>query len=394
MLYFISYPYEATGSQRSLFTTVSHLPKQIKSHLLLTDNGFVQELFQSANIPTTIIRPTGPLQQYGKAAFRWSLFKKVYVFLFHYLPFQWRIWQFLRTEQFDIVHCNSHRSTVLVALAAKLAGAKLVTHLRNEVRFRNIFTHIYEAASDSIITVSKAIVNDIAAKYRHKAAIIYNALQQPTISDADTRKINFAPNKLHLICLSLIVPHKGLHHLIDALAHLKKKGYAHQLEVHCLGAFLEHHADYKRFLAAKVEGAQLENIHFIGYKKEPLPYLAAADLVVLPSISEEELNYDGTIQCIIGNEGLPRVLLEACGFGKAAIAFDVPGVREIIETSKSGFIIEEGNSQALADAIEVLINAPERLVEMGENAKTIYRSKFIVAQNVTATVQVYQSLLD
>lgn len=389
VLYFISYPKQATGSQRSLLTTVRNLPQEIDTHLLLTSEGYVQELFEASGISSTVIHPTGALKSYGKVAFQWSFFKKLFIFFVHYIPFQWKVWRFLRKKRFDILHCNSHRSTVLIALAAKLSGVKIVTHLRNEVRFRNIFTRVYETVSDKIITVSETILKDIAESNRQKAVTVYNGLEHPDLSSYQRH----VSEKLRIICLSLVVPHKGLHHLIDAITYLHNKGFGEVIDVQCLGPFLEHHADYKAFLESKIFTQKLENFYLLGYKKDPFPYLAAADLVILPSISEEVLTYGNKTQHIIGNEGLPRVLLEACGFTKPAIAFDVPGVREIIVDGESGFIVEEGNVNALANAIQQFIENRELLNKMGDSARQIYNSKFTVRQNVESTMRVYNDLL-
>jgi glycosyltransferase involved in cell wall biosynthesis len=60
-------------------------------------------------------------------------------------------------------------------------------------------------------------------------------------------------------------------------------------------------------------------------------------------------------------EGLPMVLIEAMSFGLPLIAFDCPtGPAELVKQS-NGVLVENGNIQKLADAIEALINSPELL---------------------------------
>ena len=38
-------------------------------------------------------------------------------------------------------------------------------------------------------------------------------------------------------------------------------------------------------------------------------------------------------------EGLPKALLEACSSGKPVVAFDVPGVREVVKDQQNGFLL-------------------------------------------------------
>ena len=48
------------------------------------------------------------------------------------------------------------------------------------------------------------------------------------------------------------------------------------------------------------------------------------------------------------HEGIPMVVLEAMALGKAVVAFDVGGLKEIIEHGRSGLLVESGNPSALA----------------------------------------------
>ena len=50
-------------------------------------------------------------------------------------------------------------------------------------------------------------------------------------------------------------------------------------------------------------------------------------------------------------EGVPRVLIEAAACGRAIIATDVPGCREIVLDRQNGILIHFGSPKVLADAI-------------------------------------------
>ena len=68
-------------------------------------------------------------------------------------------------------------------------------------------------------------------------------------------------------------------------------------------------------------------------------------------------------------EGLPMVLLEAQAFGVPVVSFDCKcGPREIIEDGKTGLIVPEGDIDALAKALERLMENDELRKEMGQNA--------------------------
>ena len=69
-------------------------------------------------------------------------------------------------------------------------------------------------------------------------------------------------------------------------------------------------------------------------------------------------------------EGFPLVLLEAVSFGLPLISYACYcGPRDIIEDGKNGFLVEQNNEQALADAICKIIEDKSMRLEMGRQAK-------------------------
>ena len=55
------------------------------------------------------------------------------------------------------------------------------------------------------------------------------------------------------------------------------------------------------------------------------------------------------------SEGLGSVILEAMAAGLPTIASNTGGIPDIIEHEQTGLLIETGNAQSLADAIERLV---------------------------------------
>ncbi len=73
---------------------------------------------------------------------------------------------------------------------------------------------------------------------------------------------------------------------------------------------------------------------------EEIPvYMAAADIFVLPSLSE----------------GVPNVLLEAMAAGLPVVATDVGGVPELIADGENGLLVKPGNSEQLAAKLLALL---------------------------------------
>jgi glycosyltransferase involved in cell wall biosynthesis len=64
-------------------------------------------------------------------------------------------------------------------------------------------------------------------------------------------------------------------------------------------------------------------------------------------------------------EGVPKVLLEAAAAGRAVVATDTPGCREVIDDGVEGLLVPAGDSAALAVALRRLIEGSGERETMG-----------------------------
>ena len=95
--------------------------------------------------------------------------------------------------------------------------------------------------------------------------------------------------------------------------------------------------------------AALGDVLVVGHVNDMPTLLATSDLVVLPSYSE----------------GIPRVLIEAAAMGKPIVSTTIPGVAEIVEDGVSGTLVPPRDANALAAAIEELLDRPALRSEYG-----------------------------
>lgn len=79
-------------------------------------------------------------------------------------------------------------------------------------------------------------------------------------------------------------------------------------------------------------------------------------------------------------EGMPLALIEAMAAGCACIATNVIGVREVIDHQKSGILVPENNSAALAAAINSLLKDDLHSRSLGTAAREVAFSKFSIDQ--------------
>jgi glycosyltransferase involved in cell wall biosynthesis len=106
--------------------------------------------------------------------------------------------------------------------------------------------------------------------------------------------------------------------------------------------------------------------------------LARSNLVVLPTTY---------------GEGVPKILLEAAAVGRALIATRIPGCSDIVRHGENGLLVPVKNVNALAAAIEVLIEDRWLRMRMGKCGRAIVEAEFSEKLVVAETFKVYNALL-
>jgi glycosyltransferase involved in cell wall biosynthesis len=95
------------------------------------------------------------------------------------------------------------------------------------------------------------------------------------------------------------------------------------------------------------------HINFTGGRQDVEELLACMDLFVISSLWE----------------GLPTVVLESMAAGIPIVATDIPGIRELIQDQRNGWLVPAENIKSLADAIEIAQNDAKSRAEFAEIAR-------------------------
>ena len=100
-------------------------------------------------------------------------------------------------------------------------------------------------------------------------------------------------------------------------------------------------------------------------------------------------------------EGLPKSLLEAASCGRAIVASDMPGCREIVRPGgpgeepgeETGLLVPPGDVTALSEAIAALARDPERRRAMGRAGRLLVERDFAEERIAAQTLALYESAL-
>jgi glycosyltransferase involved in cell wall biosynthesis len=92
-------------------------------------------------------------------------------------------------------------------------------------------------------------------------------------------------------------------------------------------------------------------------------------------------------------EGLPLSLMEAAACGRAMIASDVPGCREVVIHEQTGLLVPVDDAPALAQAMQRLAAAPDLRARYAAAARNLAVEKFAADIIGRQTVELYRRLL-
>jgi galacturonosyltransferase len=145
--------------------------------------------------------------------------------------------------------------------------------------------------------------------------------------------------KFRFLYLGRIMREKGMDELFAAVRRLKG-----DFILDLAGFFEEGYEEQVRQL--EEEGLAV----FHGFQKDPRPFYAMADCVVMPSY----------------HEGMSNVNLEAAASGRPVITSDIPGCREAVEDRVTGILCRKRSTEDFALAMqEMLDRSPAEREEMG-----------------------------
>jgi len=93
-------------------------------------------------------------------------------------------------------------------------------------------------------------------------------------------------------------------------------------------------------------------------------------------------------------ELFPYSILEAMAAGKPIVATEVGGIMEIIENGKTGILVQPGNPEELAKAIEEFINNPTKAKQMGETCRRLIEERFALSKIAYYLTRSYEFSLE
>ncbi|HWE53370.1 MAG TPA: glycosyltransferase family 4 protein, partial [Bryobacteraceae bacterium] len=170
------------------------------------------------------------------------------------------------------------------------------------------------------------------------------------------------PPVFQLLCVGRLVPAKGQHILLRAIAELVSLGYNLRLRLVGDGPS---RADLERYCS---ENDLNRTVTFEGAVNQDRirEFIGSADLFVLASFAE----------------GVPVVLMEAMACEVACVSTIITGIPELIRNGIDGLLVPSSDEHALAEAIGGLIDDPQLRRRLGKAGRVRVTQTFEIDRNV------------
>jgi len=289
--------------------------------------------------------------------------------------------KFLGRRGVQIVHSNDGRTHATWALAARMAGAKLVWHHRSDPRafglrfvapwlaHRVVAVSRFAAPRPGLVSAAgrcDVIHSPFALDTDVNRAGARTALVAELGCDPATRIIGF---------FGALIPRKRPLLFVDAIAALREQAPKLPVVGLLFGEALEGADEQVR--ARAEERGVTDHIRLMGFRYPGSVWLAACDVLMVPAIDEP----------------FGRTLIEAMMLGTPVAATASGGNVEAIEDRVTGLLVPPENAAALASACHALLEDPGLANVAGaarERALRTYRAE----AHADAVMQIYDGLLE
>ena len=187
--------------------------------------------------------------------------------------------------------------------------------------------------------------------------------------DSTDIRPNYEGNN-YILYFGRLSKEKGIYTLLDAMKTIPN------LELKIVGDGPEHD-NYLKYTAAN----SIDNVCFLGPKwgNDLEPIIKDCEFVVVPSE---------------WHEPSPYVVLQSFSYGKPVVASNMGGLNDLIVHNENGLLFKAGDSDALAQTINIMLQNKNLVHKMGKTARLLLERKYNPDRYYADTMHVFTNLVN
>jgi glycosyltransferase involved in cell wall biosynthesis len=306
------------------------------------------------------------------------------IFLAHWVRVTLRLLRIIWRERVDVVHTNNTVAQLWSWPALRLARCRFVWHWRDFYDYPSLNRWLARGPGVSV-AVSRSM-RDFAERQVGGAGAVFlvpNGVKPqcaPGGTDAPARwreQHGVQPTDFLAVALGQAIPRKGFLVMIQALALARPRCASLKVFLACQARDEESREHLRQLHALAAEQLCEDRLVLAEEIGQPALALAAADVVVVPSLQEP----------------FGRVSVEAMLAQKPVICSAVGGLTEIVDDGNTGVLVPPGDARQLARALVSMAASPETRRTMGTRGRRRALEEFPIGRTVEAVLGVYERLM-
>lgn len=292
----------------------------------------------------------------------------------------WKLFWLFKREKFRMIQYSTPKAALISSLAGFIAGIPVRLYCQWGIYYvgiNGLMQKVFKLLEKLICFCSTDIAPDSNGNLefaiseglypRKKGSVIYNgSANGVNLNKFDIAKKNIWRNDIRVKLklnegsfvygfIGRITRDKGINELVNAFQRLAQNDSGIFLIL--IGMEEEEHGLNLTVIEAIYHHPQIITL---GKKTNPQEYIAAMDVVVLPSY----------------REGFGIVAIEAQAMGVPVITTDIPGPQDAIINGETGILIPAADQESLMAAMHELKNNQDLLKTMGDKGILFVRENF------------------
>lgn len=294
----------------------------------------------------------------------------------------WKAAAIFRPYRFKIWHSFHYSDDYTEPIVARLAGCRHWIFTKKNMNWRRRSWYLRSLLASRIAAQNTDMVRDFFGIWplRGKTRLVPRGVRTDRFTpDLDRSlglrsRFSLSPETVTAGCVAQLLPVKGHPTLLRALALVPG--------IHLFIAGKPLDKEYTAQLEQIVTEKQIgDRVHFLGEVRDVPALLQEMAIFVLPTWAQWRM------------EGCPVALLEAMSCGRACIATDIPGSRDLVQPDISGLLVPPEEVAPLAAALQRLADNAELRDRLGHNARERVLASYTIERETQAHQNLYEELL-
>jgi glycosyltransferase involved in cell wall biosynthesis len=381
---FVNHTAKSGGGEVALRLLIRHLDKSLVCHqLLLFEDGPIAQSLRG-DTKVSILPLPDEIRNARKdtvGSLGLTNFNKFWTLPF----FVVRLSRLIRRLGVDVVHTNSLKADILGGVAGRLAGKRVVWHIRDRIaddylpqRTVRLFRWLARVIPHAVIANSQATLDTLRLPHSNGS----EGSRTATVVHDGFDFADLPPDEDHsgaglvVGLVGRISPWKGQDVFLRAIHHIHSEFPEARFQI--IGSALFGESAYEAQIRALCTELELDEcVEFCGFVRDVQRHIAGLDIVVHASTIPEPFG---------------QVIIEGMAAGKPVIASRGGGPSEIVVDGLSGLLIPMNDVEALAEAMRKLLRDSKLRQHLGAGGRLRVQEAFRIETTARKVSQVYSAL--